>query len=194
MNSVAASGGYYIATAGQWIVAQPGTITGSIGVISAKAITNELFDKLRVNRVEFTRGENASYYSDATPFTEQQRGQMLGSIQHIYQQFIGRVAASRHMDKSAVDAIGGGRVWTGAQAKENGLVDELGDIWVALKKARELADLPEDTPLVMVTGKHKPLPAQLAEEAKPAASLAYLQSGVRVFNGAPMMLMPMEWK
>lgn len=194
MNSVAASGGYYIATPAHWIVAQPGTITGSIGVISAKAVTSGLFDKLHVNRLEFTRGANATYTSDAVPFTDEQRIRAFHTIQHMYRQFIGKVARSRKLSEEAVDAIGGGRVWTGAQAKENGLVDELGDLYVALSKARQLANLPEDAPLVMLRGKQKPLPAQLADQAKPAAVLEYLHTNMTgLYNGSPLMLMPFTW-
>jgi protease IV len=195
MNSVAASGGYYVATPARWIVAQPGTITGSIGVFSAKPITKGLFENLRVHRTELTRGANATYLSDGVPFSDAQRERMRQSITHIYQQFIGHVARGRKMSTEAVDAIGGGRVWTGAQAKENGLVDELGDLYVALNKARELANLSEDAPLVMVRGKRKNLPAQLAEQTNPAAMLPYLQAGVTgLCSGQPLMLMPFEWK
>jgi protease-4 len=195
MNSVAASGGYYIATPAHWIVAQPGTITGSIGVISAKAITSGLFDKLRVNRLEFTRGANATYSSDAVPFTDEQRIRAFQTIQHTYRQFIGKVARGRKLSEEAVDAIGGGRVWTGAQAKDNGLVDELGDLYTALAKARQLAHLSDDAPLVMLRGKGKSLPAQFSDQAKPAAVLDYLQTGVNgLYNGSPLMLMPFTWE
>ncbi|MEO8606960.1 MAG: S49 family peptidase [Chloroflexota bacterium] len=195
MNSVAASGGYYVATPAKWIVAQPGTVTGSIGVFSAKPVTNGLFERLRVHRTELARGTNAGYLSDSAPFTDAQRERMRQTITHIYDQFVGRVAQGRNMSAEAVDAIGGGRVWTGAQAKENGLVDELGDLYTALAKARSLANLSEDAPLVIVPGKHKNLPAQLAEQANPAAMLPYLQSGVvGLCSGQPLALMPFEWK
>jgi protease-4 len=195
MNSVAASGGYYIATPAKWIVAQPGTITGSIGVISGKAITTGLFEKLRVKRLEFTRGANATFISDTLPFTDEQRIRAFQTVKYIYQQFVDKVARSRNLSEEAVDAVGGGRVWTGAQAKANGLVDELGDLYTALKKARELANLPDDTPLVLVQGKSRSLPAQLAEEVKPAAALEYLQSGIQALcSGAPLTLMPFIWK
>ncbi len=195
MNSVAASGGYYIATPAQWIVAQPGTITGSIGVFSAKPVTNGLFERLRVHRTELTRGANANYLSDSTPFSDAQRERMRQTISHIYDQFVGHVSRSRGMSTEAVDAVGGGRVWTGLQAKENGLVDELGDLYAALAKARTLANLPQDAPLVLVHGKRKPLPAQFAEQSNPAAILNYLQMGVTgLCSGHPLMLMPFEWK
>ena len=92
MNSVAASGGYYIATAAHWIVAQPGTITGSIGVILGKPVAGDLLEKLHINRMQFQRGANADLFSLQHPFDEQQRAQMQISIEHNYQQFIGYVA------------------------------------------------------------------------------------------------------
>lgn len=194
-NNVAASGGYYIATPARWIVAQPGTITGSIGVLSGKFVSGGLYDQLRVHRLEFTRGANANLNSDLVPYTDAQRARVLRSIQHIYQQFIAHVARSRSLSLEAVDAVGGGRVWTGIQAKEHGLVDELGDLRIALKKARELAGLPDDAPLVRVGGKGAALPAQLAEAAKPAAALAYWTHNARLIaSGAPQMLTPIDWQ
>jgi protease-4 len=195
MNNMAASGGYYIATPAQWIVAQPGTITGSIGVVSGKPVTIGLLDKLHVNRIEFVRGLNAALYSDIAPFTDPQRARMFESVSHIYQQFVAHVARSRKMSAEAVDAVSGGRVWTGAQANENGLVDELGDIRAAVDKARQLANLPANAPVVMVQGKGKPLAPQLAEEANPAAALIYLRDNLRALaNGSTQMLMPRWWE
>lgn len=195
MNSIAASGGYYICTAASWIVAQPGTITGSIGVISGKPVTNGIFERLRANRLEFTRGANATIFSDATPFTDAQRDRVRQSIEHIYQQFIARVANSRRLSLEAVDAVGGGRVWTGAQAQAHGLVDELGDLRAALVKARELANLPEHAPLVVFEGKAKPLPPQVLEQANPAAWLRYMYDNLRaVANGSAQVLTPIEWE
>jgi protease-4 len=195
MDGVAASGGYYVATPAQWIIAQPATITGSIGVIGGKLVTGGLYQKLQVGRVELTRGANAGVMSDFAPYTEEQRKRAFESIEHIYKQFVGHVSQSRNMTFEAVDAVGGGRVWTGIQAKANGLVDELGDWKTALAKARELAKLPEETPVVLVSSKGKPLSAQLAEQAKPAAGLAYLRENLTALtNGSPQMLMPFEWK
>ncbi len=194
MNGVAASGGYYVATPAQWIVAQPGTITGSIGVIGAKVVTNGVFDRLHINRVEVTRGANANFQSDHAPYTDDQRARAFRSIEHIYQQFIQHVSRSRRLTLEAVDAVGGGRVWTGEQALAHGLVDELGDWRAALRKARELANLPDHTPLVWARGKTKPLPAQLAQSAQPAAVLTYLAENLDVVaSGAPQVIMPFVW-
>jgi protease-4 len=192
-NRVAASGGYYIATPARWIVAQPGTITGSIGVFSAKAVTRGLWERLRVNRVAVTRGANAGFFDDDAPFTPEQRAWMLKNVRHIYDQFVGHVAAGRKLSAEAVDAVGGGRVWTGAQAKDHGLVDELGDIHTALAKARTLANLPDDAPAAIIGGRGTPLPPQLA--ANPAAAVAYVNENLRVLTGgAPLALLPFDWR
>ncbi len=194
-NNVAASGGYYIATPARWIVAQPGTITGSIGVLSGKFVSSGLYDQLHVHRLEFTRGANANLNSDLAPYTDAQRQRVLHSVRHIYQQFVAHVARSRGLTPEAVDAVGGGRVWTGIQAKEHGLVDELGDLRAAFNKARELAGLPDDAPLVRIGGKGAALPPQLAEAAKPAAALAYwMQNARMIASGAPQMLTPIDWQ
>lgn len=191
MNNVAASGGYYVATPGRWIVAQPGTITGSIGVINARAYTQGLFEKLRINRLEYTRGANASLLSDAAPLTEAQRAAFQRSIDHIYDLFTQRVANARGMTQAAVDAVGGGRVWTGAQALEHGLIDELGGLDAALRKARQLADLPDHTPLRWVRDKGRPIGPLLAEQHNPAAGLLYLHDALRkVADGRAQLLMP----
>lgn len=194
MNGVAASGGYYVATPAQWIVAQPGTITGSIGVILGKPITGGLFEKLKVNRMQFTRGTNAAIFSDLAPFDDDQRAQMRVGIEHNYQQFIGYVAASRNMAPDAVDAVGGGRVWTGQQALEHGLVDQLGDLKAALDKARDLANLPDDAPAAIMQGKGKPMVPQLADEANPAALLTYMRDNLGFISGSVQMLLPVEWE
>ncbi len=193
MNAVAGSGGYYVATPARWIVAQPGTITGSIGVITAKAVAGSLREKLHVHTVEFTRGANADIYGDDAPFSETQRAQMRTTVETIYRQFVERVSRSRHMSAEAVDAVGGGRVWTGEQALERGLVDQLGDLRAALAKARELANLPDDAPVALVQGKAKPLPPQLAVD--PAAALRYALDNARALaNGTAQVIMPIEWK
>jgi protease-4 len=191
MNGVAASGGYHISTPAQWIVAQPGTITGSIGVLVGKLVSRGLFENLSVNRVEFSRGANATIYSDQTSFTEAQRALMRHTVEHVYGQFIERVARSRRMSVEAVDAVGGGRVWTGQQALAHGLVDELGDLRAALAKARALADLPSDAPAMMVQGGGKPLVPQVT--ANPAAALQYVYDNVQALTRSALMLMPFRW-
>jgi len=193
MGAVAASGGYYIATPAHRIICQPLTVTGSIGVINGKVIAGDLRRKLRFNPVEYVRGANANLLSSNQRLTADQRAQMQASIERIYGQFVQHVADSRGLSAAAVDAIGGGRVWTGAQALENGLCDELGGLQAAVARARELAQLPDDAPVRLYHGKTKPLPAQLAE-SQPAAAWDYLRYNVnQLFNGIPQMLMYEKW-
>ena len=193
MNGVAASGGYYVATPARWIVAQPGTITGSIGVITAKAVMGGLRDKLHVNALEFTRGANATIFSDSAPFSEAQRTQMRATVVAIYDQFVARVAKSRQLSTVAVDAVSGGRVWTGAQALDHHLIDQLGDLQAALAKARELAHLPDDTPITLVSGKGKPLVPQVASD--PAAALNYALDNTReLASGRAQVITPIWWE
>lgn len=192
MNSVAASGGYHIATPAQWIVAQPGTITGSIGVLRFKPVTSGVWDKLRANVMGFSRGANAAIFSDTQPFTDEQRAWVRRSVEHIYAQFLQHVANGRKMSPEAVDAVGGGRVWTGAQAKDYGLVDELGDLRVALRKARTLANLPDDCPVMVVAGKGKSLPPQLAAQPNPAAALGYLHENFEALTGSVLTILPIR--
>lgn len=191
MGGVAASGGYYMATPAQWIVAQPGTITGSIGVVMGKLVNSELLEKLRFNPVQYLRGKNADLLTSEKPFSDKQRKQMVEAIQYTYDQFIERVATSRNMTKEAVDAIGGGRVWTGEQALENGLVDQLGSLRDAIEKARELAQLPEDAPSMLVREKGKPLGAQLAQSS-PAAVAKYLVDNIESLTNRSQFIVPFE--
>jgi protease-4 len=191
MGGVAASGGYYIATPAQWIVAQPGTITGSIGVINAKPVTGDLWHKLHAHSVAFTRGANADILSEDYPFTDPQRAKIRESIERVYQLFLDHVATARHMTIEAVDSIGAGRVWTGKQAAANGLVDELGGLHAAIAKARTLAGLPEDAQMVMVKARGKALAPPVAE---PAAVLRYMYENLNaICNGNSQLLMPVEW-
>ena len=141
MGTVAASGGYYVATPGAKIIAQPGTLTGSIGVVTGKLVTAGLYEKILFHRETISRGKHAGYFSGAQPFTDEERQSLRNSIDQIYGQFVKRVADSRGMSAEDVVAVGGGRVWTGAQAKEHGLVDEMGGLDLAIQRAREAAGL-----------------------------------------------------
>ena len=141
MGDVAASGGYYVATPGARILAQPGTITGSIGVLTGKFVNAGLYEKLLWHREIVSRGAHAELMSGSRPFTEDERRGMWEQINRTYSVFLDRVMASRGMTREAVDAVGGGRVWTGRQALEHGLIDELGGLDVAIERAREKAGL-----------------------------------------------------
>ena len=193
MGGAAASGGYYIATPAHWIVAQAGTITGSIGVLMGKLVNSEMLDKLQVKAFSYLRGENADLMTSESPFSAAQRKMMRGSIEHIYAQFLDRVAESRGKTNGEVDDIGGGRVWTGAQALEHGLVDELGNLQRAIDKARELAKLPHNAPAVLIRDKGKPIGAQVAEQ-NPAALVKYVGDGVEALTHRAQCIMPFEWR
>ncbi len=194
MGGVAASGGYYIATPADYIVAQAGTITGSIGVINMKLINNEMLKKLKFNPFYYQRGDNADIFASNSKFSDKQRKKVRESIEYIYEIFVERVAVSRKMKVEEVDKIAGGRVWTGQQALDNGLVDELGGLHEAIAKARELAKVSENTPFGVMQGAGKPLPAQIAEQADPAATMRYYLESVEMLSGVNLMLMPFELK
>ncbi len=148
MGSMAGSGGYYVATPASYIVAQPATITGSIGVIAAKIINSRLLERLLLNRETIRRGQRELFNSPEEPFTEEERKKATQFINQIYELFIKRVADSRSMSPDVVNEIGGGRVWTGEQALKHGLVDELGGLKTALTQLQKMAGLPKNTPLI----------------------------------------------
>ncbi|MFQ5923572.1 MAG: signal peptide peptidase SppA [Anaerolineales bacterium] len=188
MGSVAASGGYWVSTPGRHIFAQPSTVTGSIGVILGKIITHGLLDRLFIGREKIQRGEHTDIYDSESRFTKTERAMLWDSITRIYDLFLDRVVESRGMTRGRVDELGGGRVWTGRQAVENGLIDEIGGLEAAITKARELAGLSPDAPTRIVTvGK-----SQLVPVAQPAAMLEYVMEGARLLQGTrPMCISPL---
>ena len=188
MGPVAASGGYWVSTPGRHIFAQPSTITGSIGVILGKIVTGDLLDRLFIGRERIQRGEHTNIYEADTRFTKAEREMLWGSITHIYDLFLDRVMKSRGMTREQVDELGGGRVWTGRQALDNGLVDEIGGLGAAIARAKELAGLSPNAPVRMVTvGKTPLVPA-----ANPAAMLEYALEGARFLQGTrPLCLSPL---
>lgn len=193
MGGVAASGGYYIATPAHWIVAQAGSITGSIGVIMGKLVNSELLKKLRFNPVYYLRGDNADLIAGDNPFSDAQRELIRDSIEHKYEQFLTRVADSRERSVAEIDAIGGGRVWTGQQALERGLIDEIGNLGTAIEKARALAKLPESAPSVLLRDKGKPIGVQLAE-SNPAALAKYVVENITMLTDRAQYIMPFDWR
>ena len=144
MSDLAASGGYYMAAAGDVIVAQPGTLTGSIGVYTGKFVTGGTFEKLGANIETVKQGKFADMYSPDRPFTQEERTKVLESMQATYDHFVERVADARQMTPEKVDQIGQGRVWTGRQAREVGLVDELGGLMAAVAVAKQRAKIPAE--------------------------------------------------
>ena len=165
MDSVAASGGYYVAIPGKVIFAQPATITGSIGVLAGKIVDAGLFEKLRANRELIYRGKHAPLFSSARPFSEEERELVWKLIDDFYRLFLKRVSEGRKIPEEKVDEIGKGKVWTGRQALEHGLVDRLGSFWDALDAARGLGKLPPDAPWEEVP-EPKPSPAPLGKPKK----------------------------
>jgi protease-4 len=150
MSDLAASGGYYIALGGDAIVAQPGTLTGSIGVYTGKFVVSGTLDKLGANIEATSDGKHAQIYSPDRRFTPEERSKIQESMQLVYDQFVERAAAARHMTPEKVDEIAQGRVWTGAQAKELGLVDELGGLYKAVDLAKQRARIPADEEVELV--------------------------------------------
>jgi len=142
MGQYAASGGYYVSANADSIVALPQTITGSIGVLGGKIAFEDSFAKIGYNIEGITiGGDYAGAYSADTPFNQSQRAAYRGQLEDIYDDFTGRVAEGREIPLSRVKEIAKGRVWTGAQAKDIGLVDELGGIMKAIEVAKEIADI-----------------------------------------------------
>jgi len=144
MSDVAASGGYYVAAPATRIVAGPATITGSIGVVLAKPNVRGLLAKLGINTVELQRGELASMLSLTESFTPAQLARMQATMDYVYDLFLQRVASGRALEKAQVNEVGRGRVWTGVQAQERGLVDELGGFLTAINAAKKAAGIPVD--------------------------------------------------
>jgi protease IV len=142
MSDVAASGGYWISTPARKIVADPNTITGSIGVLIGKFNISGLYNLLGVSTDSIATSDNASLFSEQQNFTPAQRAYIEKSLQETYSDFTKGVAAGRKMTVEAVDKVGKGRVWSGAQAKELGLVDELGGLDRAIEIAKQLASIP----------------------------------------------------
>lgn len=159
MGSYAASGGYWISAPADKIVAQPGTLTGSIGVFGGKFVFARLWEKLGVNWDSVSAGDNAQMWSSNTAFTPAQLQKFEALMAETYEAFLDRVAEGRKLPRDNVKSLAEGRVYTGRQAKENGLVDDLGGIEVAVKHARALAKIKddEDVPLVRFPPRKTPL-------------------------------------
>jgi protease IV len=150
MGAVAASGGYYVSMGADAIVANPGTITGSIGVVTGKLIARDLKDRLGVGSDAVRTNANADAWSVNAPFTPEQHAQVEAEADLFYNDFVQRVAQGRHLSVEAVEAVARGRVWTGADALDHGLVDELGGLRAAVRRAKVLAGLDEDAKVRLV--------------------------------------------
>jgi protease-4 len=145
MSDVAASGGYYIACNANKIVAEPSTITGSIGVVGGKPVIKGFYDWIGVSNEYVLRGNNAGMFRESEKFSDSERKKFEELIKDTYYgQFLPKVAKGRGKNVEQIDAVGQGRVWTGRQGKENGLVDEYGGLDKAIEIAKQLANIPAD--------------------------------------------------
>lgn len=161
LSDVAASGGYYVAAGADAIVASPATLTGSIGVFVLRPVLSGLLEKLGLGVVALTRGEHADLLVASKPLSEGTRARLRAEVESIYELFVARVSDGRELASERVDALGRGRVWTGAQAGERGLVDRLGGLRTAVERAKEKLDLAPGDDVVLVP---YPPPPTLAEQ------------------------------
>jgi protease IV len=145
MGDVAASGGYYISASANKIIAQPSTITGSIGVVAGKPVMKGFYDWIGISNEYVLRGKNAGMFRETEKFTPDERAKFEEWIKTTYyNDFVPKVATGRGKDPAYIDTLGQGRVWTGSQGKENGLVDEFGGLDRAVAIAKQLANIPAD--------------------------------------------------
>lgn len=147
MGNVAGSGGYFVAMRADKIVAQPGTITGSIGVVGGKMLTSAFWEKMGITWDEVHAGENATMWTGIRDYTPAQWARFQALLDRIYEDFTSKVAEGRHMSREEVLEVAKGRIWTGEDALALGLVDELGGFSTALRLAREGIGVPEDAPV-----------------------------------------------
>jgi protease-4 len=207
MSDVAASGGYYIAMPAHAIVAQPGTLTGSIGVVLGKLVMSGTFDKLGMNVESISRGRFADLHSPIRPYSDAERVKVEEMMQATYDQFVEKAAQGRNTTPERIDAVAQGRVWTGAQGKQVGLVDELGGLAHAIAIAKERARIPAESEVQLIVYPPKPTLYELFSEPW-GASASSLAAGVlggaaelraaaaisaplRLFRrGEPLALMP----
>ena len=143
VGSMAASGGYYVASAGDYIFADPTAIVGSIGVVGGKFVMKDLFDKIGLNTATFFRGKNADLFSSAQPFTDSQRRIVTNWMKQTYEQFTDRVLTTRKDVIKDIDQVAHGRIFVAKQARELGLVDEIGGLDKAIAYAAQEAELNE---------------------------------------------------
>ncbi|KAG2438620.1 hypothetical protein HXX76_005169 [Chlamydomonas incerta] len=165
MGDVAASGGYYIAAAADAVVAQPGTVTGSIGVVAGKINVGRTLEEAGVRSEGVTVGRNAGLLSPFTGLEPEQAAQVEALVDHVYDDFLDKVAKSRGRPVSEVRQLAKGRVYTGRQAHAIGLVDELGGLEAAVSRAKALAKLPEDVAVVEHPPRRLPLLLQLLKRS-----------------------------
>ena len=176
MGEAAASGGYYVSASASHIVARRNTITGSIGVISLRPTATQLYEKLGVNPVAVERGAHSGLGDPSHPLSEDEAGVLRKQVRTVYDEFKDRVLRGRGLGEEKLESIAGGRVWTGKEAYEHGLVDETGGYRTALRTARELAGIEEDAPEALVKisppRSGRPAPGDPAEAVREAFDVA----------------------
>jgi len=214
MSDVAASGGYYISASAAKIVAQPSTITGSIGVVAGKPVMKGFYDWLGISNEYVLRGKTAGMFRETEKFSDEERVKFEELVKNTYyQEFIPKVAKGRKKEAQYIDSVGQGRVWTGGQAKERGLVDEFGGLDRAIEVAKELAKIPADKGVQRVIlpyqqtflqqllsgggensntqiAQQRAMLATLPEDARRAFRFLALME--RMKNGEAMMLLPYD--
>jgi len=179
MGSVAASGGYYIAAASDRIVANPGTITGSIGVLMEFTNIEELFKKIGIKGVVLKSGEHKDIGSPLREMTADEKKLMQAVIDNVHQQFVEAVAEGRKLDRAKVAQIADGRILTGEQARQLGLVDELGNLQDAIDAAAKLAGI-EGKPVILYPKKRLSLLELLVEGTTEAILNTIVEKGFRL--------------
>jgi protease-4 len=214
MSDVAASGGYYISASASKIIAQPSTITGSIGVVAGKPVLRGFYDWLGISNEYVLRGKTAGMFRETEKFSDEERAKFEEWIKTTYyNDFIPKVAKGRKKDAQYVDSVGQGRVWTGAQARDRGLVDEFGGLDKAIEVAKQLAKIPADKGVEQVVlpypttflqqllsggdensntqvQQQRAMLAALPEDAQRA--FRYMALMERMKNGESMFLMPYD--
>jgi protease-4 len=190
MGDVAASGGYYISMAAKKIYAEPGTLTGSIGVVGGKIVTGGLFDWLGMKTEVISRGANSGLMSSEQPWTESERQVMTKLMQDVYDQFLakalqGRKKAGVEMTKDKLLTLAGGRIWTGRQAKANGLVDELGTLADAVAEAKKLAGQEDNDLDLLILPRPKTFLERLADSAAETRAPAPKLEQLPMLKGVP---------
>jgi protease IV len=209
MSDLAASGGYYIAMPGQMIVAQPGTLTGSIGVYGGKMVLQGTMEKIGAGTATVKDGANADIYSPFSRFSDPQRQRLQNYMDAFYRTFVQRVADGRKKTFAEIDAVARGRVWTGRQARDRGLVDRLGGLDTAIAAAKELAGIPANQDVDVVSypsrrtiydlltqqfgGSGTSLFGALAGRSDARAIMAATASSRLFRRGEPLALMPFSF-
>jgi protease-4 len=195
MGDVAASGGYYVAAPADKIVAEPATLTGSIGVLGGKIVVGDLLQKLGITTDSAQRGANADMYSATADFSPESHQRLVDELDETYRGFKDHVVSGRHLSPDVVEAAAKGRVWTGEEAKAQGLVDALGGYDTALALARQAASLAADAPVnVVVFPRERGLAAVLfgrlfdRDEDDTASPAATLQRGLAALSAVVQMV------